>query len=298
MPEGPEVRTVYDSIHRNILSKTLIGIEWNSSSRYHTKPPKNYEFVHMNFPCTILEVRVKGKKIIFALKSIENTTHLSASKIFYIVIFLGMTGGLFYEKKSHSNLWFNIKDDESNDFKLYFNDQRKFGRIDFYPDDQSLSVVLKKMGPDLLAYALFLKGIDQNVLAYDHITPERWSAMLSTRWVKNMKICDYLLEQKYVLGIGAYLRSEILYFSKINPTRLIKDLTPDERELIRVKSLEIIYDSYISQGHTMKDYFTPEGKAGSFKCQIYDESTCPCGHVIEKMFSRDRGIYWCPIEQI
>ena len=41
-------------------------------------------------------------------------------------------------------------------------------------------------------------------------------------------LCTFLIDQTIISGIGNYLRSEIMYFAKLNPTKKVNILTANE----------------------------------------------------------------------
>ena len=76
------------------------------------------------------------------------------------------------------------------------------------------------------------------------------------------KIVDILLDQSLVSGIGFYLLTEILYYSKVHPLRIGNSLTKNELNAIRINSHKIMSLSYSYGGFTLKDFISPSGKRG------------------------------------
>ena len=59
-------------------------------------------------------------------------------------------------------------------------------------------------------------------------TYENFEKIIKNKRVSEKTLPEVLMNQKKISGVGNYLKSEILYASKISPYRLIKDLTDSE----------------------------------------------------------------------
>ena len=60
----------------------------------------------------------------------------------------------------------------------------------------------------------------------------------------NKEIGNVIVNQKVVSGIGNYLRSDILWMSKISPFRKVKDISDVELKKIYNNSRLLIWSSY------------------------------------------------------
>ena len=89
---------------------------------------------------------------------------------------------------------------------LFFNDIRKFGFLRIV-DDAGLAVELEKYG---------LEPLDKE------FTLGHFECLLSLK--PKIKIKLFLLDQKIVSGIGNIYADEVLFASRIKPTRLVQTL--------------------------------------------------------------------------
>lgn len=271
MPEKPEVQIIALKLNELFTNKLLIDIIWDISSVYKDGLPKYKE---LGLPLKLLKVYSRGKKVIFCL---ENQKYLISS--------LGMSGVWLLKKDQHSNLTlrfgkrrgsFNIVEET-----LYFDDQRHFGKLNVILNKEEYEAELAKLGPDLLQ---------------DQITKEEWYLRFRKRC--RLQICNALLKQEIFSGIGNYLRADILYKAKIKPDRRISELTDEELEILRIKSIETIKESFEKGGYSIKDYRDPFGNEGKYQPIIYNQSKDPHGNkIVTNTFTDKRTIWWCPVIQ-
>lgn len=246
MPEVVEVAMITRSLQK-LVGKHLLELCIDENSRYS----KNGEIILKHFndliiPSVVSEIISYGKKIIFVM---QNGQCIMSS--------LGMEGHWVWNKENHCNLWmafgkykprFNIIQ-----HRLYYEDSRHFGIIEIFLSRQEMeSCLYSRVGPDLLK---------------NEISPEEWKNKL--RKSKNQMICAFLMDQKKYSGIGNYLKSEILYDAKIHPANLIKDLSDEDLEQIRISTRKIILESYSHGGYTLATYWDADGKKGTYPVKVY-----------------------------
>lgn len=280
MPEGPEVKSIADELNHLIRDyPDLISLDYDQGSRYDRKPLLHREEFNALLPRKIICLRTKGKKLIFDLGGI------------YLISSLGMEGRWTKNPGRHSNLWLSFGSVfKSNrllvkvmEERLYFDDSRHFGEMIICLSDSELQSHLINVGPDLLA---------------EEISREKWLEIFRGKSLQNKEITAMLLEQKLVSGIGNYLRAEILYRSKINPGRLIGDLSDEELERLRIIAHQIIKYSYLSKGCTIRSFWNLSGQAGKFQCQVYNHKKDPQGNsVVQTKFKDGRTTWWVPSVQ-
>lgn len=296
IPEGVECELGAGEIRnfiRQIDCKTIIGISWDEGSKYSSrykgkrKDLKGLEYAKL--PLTVERVFSIGKLIIMKCMNVEK-------EIIYGLFHLGMTGKFVFGKESktkHSNLWIKFGDPKSaykEVSRFYFTDARKFGSFSIY---KNLTEVLKKNGPCLMAAALIKYKRDESVVPEYAATKQLWNIALS-RSKSNKPISEFMMEQKYVSGIGNYLRAEILYACKIEPKRCIRDLSDDNKDLLYEKSLEIIFSSWNSKGPSKK-YF----KDGSFQLKVYSRKFDSFGNpVVTYVDAKNRVVHYVPAVQV
>ena len=253
MPEGPEISFMTyffnDKYKNTILNDVKI-----LSGRYTRHPlPKLFDQLLSKLPSKIIEIKNKGKFIYIIL---ENNYFLGL-KLNY--------GHLVNVKESQSHIEF-ITNKES----FYIDDLRNFATISVLTEEE-LNDHLNKIGPDLV---------------HELITFDQYNNVMNKH--PRLKIGSFLIEQKYFSGGGNYIRAETLYESKINPFRLVKDLTTEERKIIFKNLIKICHEAYESLIKNGLHY----------KLKVYRQKITPNGEkVISEKFENNRNIYWVPTVQ-
>lgn len=182
----------------------------------------------------------------------------------------GMTGSFSLEKNKHSRIEFCFEEQ-----KIYFTDIRKFGNVRLLPKIILTGTDPMKPGFDLSLFQSILKN------------------------KPNKKIGEFLLDQKYICGIGNYLRAEILYDAKISPWRLISTLSLTEIDLIRKSIIKIITDSWNQGGATISTYRNLNG-IGNYSnfFKVYKKKLDPNNFpVLRELDETNRAMWWCPAIQ-
>lgn len=210
MPEGPEVKKIGEYLNNYFKNNKIYSINI-LKGRYTKKIPHGYK--ELTFPLSISTVKTKGKFIYFLTNkniSIWNT--------------LGMSGYWSTVKAKHANISF-----ETDKGTIYFVDQRNFGTFKFCYSDECLLKKIEEIGPDMLS-----KNINYQIF-YERI-----------KLKKNLKkkIAIVLIDQKVISGIGNYLRSEILWFSKISPHRFVCQLSDNEISTLYENARKLIWLYY------------------------------------------------------
>ena len=162
----------------------------------------------------------------------------------------------------------------------FFNDPRRFGTIKFVRGFKELDKKLKSLGPCVLN---------------DQITPQIFKESLNKK--SHRPICEALLDQSGVSGIGNYLRAEILYACSVNPWRNVAEISDEEWNAICDETKRIVEAAYLSQGATIYTYKNVDGSTGTaqFLFKVYGEKHDPNGHLIlREEDSNGRTIHWCP----
>lgn len=275
MPEGPECRVMALKLHAQLAKKTITSI----TTSFHLP------LIQSSLPLVVYGLSVKGKKIIFILFTPKE------KKVLFLISSLGMEGRWLFQEARHTRLTFHFDQED-----LYYDDSRKFGRLEEFEDLHSLLTKLDTIGCDLLNYAISLY---QGTQVADQMTRDRWRSIFQLPKLQNHQLVQILLEQKYFSGIGNYLKSEILYRARLKPDRLISSLNQEDIEKLRISSLETIYESFLSGGLTLRSYLDPTGQRGTFKHAVYAQKTDPLGHeVCRSIFKDKRTTFWVPDLQV
>ena len=255
MPEGPEVKLFTERINKEFSNKKVKDIEI-LSGRYIKKPIENIAIIKNT---TFKGVQCKGKFIWFTFDD--------------IIVFntLGMTGSWNRRKTDHSRIGIYFDDGD----RLFFNDIRNFGTFQL-KTNLDLAKKLKSIGPDMLSNP-----------------PDDFVFRL--RKHNNKNICDVLMNQKIISGVGNYIKAESLWYARINPHVFVKDLTDVNLDTLDKAIRYVINKSYQEQGASIQSYYTFDGESGDAVqgFVVYGRSRDYNGHqVIRETTPDKRTTHW------
>ena len=273
MPELPEVETSKEYLKPFLLNSKILNIKINVPKlRWKINPDIKKIFNNTK----VLNIDRIGKYILI------NTSNKKT-----LIIHLGMSGYLTIEEpnlkiKKHDHIVVNFQRIKGEKKCLVFNDQRRFGHIDFYH-----TTILKK---HFLIKNLGIDGLSKS-LKYD---------FLKTKFSKKtILIKNALLDQKIICGIGNIYASEILFYSKIDPLKKVNQLSKDEINSLLHNINMVLSKAVLNGGTTIKDYKQPNGKVGYFKqkLKVYGRQKLKCydcSSIIFKLNIHKRATYICP----
>lgn len=266
MPEGPEIHREADKIRRAIADEQLRYIYYYHD---HLKP----------FEKELAEMRVEnveafGKGLVITF---EDDYHMYSHNQLYGRWYIKSAGDY---PKTNRQLRAELRTDQKSAL-LY-----SASEIDVM-DSESIREhpYLKKLGPDLL----------KNVTV-DEIVKRSASDDFNRRMFASL-----LLDQTFLSGVGNYLRTEILFDARINPSNKPKDLTEEELTEFARSALTITHRAYETKGITVSDDILSSAKKNGEKRRHYrhylfsrDGKPCRvCGTEVEKMEKSGRRIYVC-----
>ncbi|MDC3249605.1 bifunctional DNA-formamidopyrimidine glycosylase/DNA-(apurinic or apyrimidinic site) lyase [Candidatus Pelagibacter sp.] len=286
MPELPEVEIVRKSLNQKIQQKKIKKvIVRNRNLRF--KIPSRFEELLKNKK--IKKVTRFSKYLI--LNFYDNT---------FCLIHLGMSGTIHLIKKKNlterTNTSFYNSPDlpkkhnhveiQFKDFRLIYNDPRRFG------------------------FFRYLENKEQLLKKFDHLGPEPFSKTFNLKYVlnyfldKKKDIKSFLLDQKFVSGVGNIYASEILFFSKINPkTHAMKLSNKDCRNII-IFSKKVLNKAIKKGGSSIRNFKNISGKNGNFQREfkVYQRQNLNCSKnkcigKIQKIFISNRSTFFCNICQ-
>ncbi len=284
-PEIAEVATITEYLHRHVKGLTLLSIEWDNKSKIIPSQQSNWGLYILHSPYQVTAVTRHGKNIFFNLQSLRDNYKM------YIHSHLCMTGSWLLEPTTTSHLWLQFGQAvllpqhylSLQQLNMYFDEKRPLGIFELLTTE-GYQAILSKLGPDLLS---------------DNVTYELWYSIISKH--PKMNITAYLMNQSHVAGIGNYLKSEILYRSRISPKRKIQSLTAIEHQTLYTVAMATIQEAYQKGGLTIKDYKDPEGRRGQFEVIVYGKKgeNDPNGYnIIKEKLADGRSTYWVPQWQV
>lgn len=267
MPEGPEAHTMAKKLCDAISGCYIMNIDIIDSR--HSK-----DLEKLPLPCLIHNVTGYGKRPII------ETEHG------YLMTFLCMHGRWLFKPSNHTRIILTIARTTgkglltiTSTFQLYYDDRRSRG-IGFV---SYLSTVFS-----LLSYK-FSVGVD---LLID--TPDISDFIYRMRQLNSSSVAKALLSPYTTSTVGNYLKSEILYFSHVNPFKLVSECSDEELVRILYHAIRISRDSLNKEGFTMEDFLKPDGSYGTYVCSVYGrEGECDShGYRILRTVQDDRPTYW------
>ena len=286
MPELPEVEIVKQSLNQKIQHKKIKKvIIKNRNLRF--KIPLKFE--------KLLENRIIKKVTRFSKYLILNFSDGS-----FCLIHLGMSGTIHIIKKNVLNKFTNTSFYNSSvlptkhnhveiqfkDLKIIYNDPRRFGFLKFINNKKALIDRFNHLGPEPFFKTFNLKYLFNYFLN------------------KKKDIKSFLLDQKFVSGIGNIYASEILFLCKIIPTKTVMKLTREDCKKIILYSKSVLKKAIKKGGSSIRDFKNISGNRGNFQKEfmVYQRENLNCLRnkcigKIKKKFITNRSTFFCNICQ-
>ena len=281
MPELPEVEIVRRSLDKKIrLKKVKKVIIRNKNLRI--KVTNNFKKFFKNKK--IDKVSRFSKYLIFNLTNNQ-----------FCLIHLGMTGTFhFINKKKNdlTNMSFynspflpkkhNHIEIVFDKFRIIYNDPRRFG------------------------FFQIIKNINELKKRFAHLGPEPFDNKFNINYFqnfiknKNRSVKDLLIDQKFVSGIGNIYASEILFLSRVDPNKKMKNLSKKECSQIIKISKRVLLNAIKKGGSSIKDFKNIDGYQGNFQdnFNVYqrEELNCKrtnCKGKVKKKIISSRSTFFC-----
>ena len=282
MPELPEVEIVRQSLNKKIKQKKVKKVIIRNRNLRLKIPLK---FSSYFFNKKIIKVgRFSKYLIIYLPKDNYCLIHLGMSGTIHIVNNKSVnkyTNTSFYnspflpKKHNHVELVFE-------NFKIIYNDPRRFGFFQLVKNNSDLTKRFSHLGPEP-----FDKNFNLNYV-YNFFKG------------KNKDVKNFLLDQKFVSGIGNIYASEILFLSKVNPFKKAKLLSKKECQKIIINSRKILLKAISMGGSSIRDFKDTLGLKGGFQNEfkVYQQEGIECKNIrcydfIKKKIISNRSTFFC-----
>ena len=282
MPELPEVEIVKQSLSKKIEQKKIKKvIIKNRNLRF--KIPQKFEELLQN-------------KLIKKVTRFSKYLILNFSDGTFCLIHLGMSGTIHLIKKNNLSKFTNVSfynspnlpkkhnhvEIQFQDLNIVYNDPRRFGFFKFIDSKQELINRFSHLGPEP-----FFKNFNLKYL-------------LKYFFNKKKDIKSFLIDQKFVSGIGNIYASEILFLSKVNPTTCAMKLSNEQCKKIIKFSKSVLNKAIKKGGSSIRDFKNTSGQSGNFQKEfkVYQKENldCPrnkCSGKIKKIFISNRSTFFC-----
>ena len=282
MPELPEVEIVKQSLDQKIQQKKIKKVIIKNRNLRFKIPEKFEEFLE--------------NKIIKKVSRFSKYLILNFSDGSFCLIHLGMSGTIHLIKKNNLNKFTNTSfynspnfpkkhhhvEIQFKDLKIIYNDPRRFGFFKFINNKQDLLNRFNHLGPEPFFKTFNLKYLSSYFLN------------------KKRDIKSFLIDQKFVSGIGNIYASEILFLSKIIPTKHAMKLSKKDCKNIIFFSKEVLNEAIKKGGSSIRDFKNISGENGNFQKEfkVYQRENLiclrnKCTGKIRKIFISNRSTFFC-----
>ena len=278
MPELPEVETVKRGLEEFIINESIKEVYL---SKFNLRFPWPKDFVSKIVGKKIISIKRRAKYIIIGL-----------SDNYSIIAHLGMSGSYKVLKKGEVQDYIILKHDhliiDLDNFKIVYNDPRRFGYIDLTNQDPETHKFLSSLGPEPLSNYFNADNLAETLLN------------------KNKPIKNTLLDQSIVSGLGNIYVCEALFRSKINPKKNCSKLVtskgkPRKNLILLVKKInEVIKEAIEAGGSSLRDFSNTSGKMGYFQSSfnVYNRENekClldSCDGVVKRIIQSGRSTFFC-----
>ena len=285
MPELPEVEVVKRSLTSKIQKLVVERITVKDEKlRYRINKKK----LKILLGLKIVKILRRSKFLLFIFE-----------KKTVMLVHLGMTGKFFFlnknAKKFKTSFYYNIDESKDNKHdrvifslskkqKLIYNDVRKFGFIKILDKRQlQYNLHLKNLGPEPLGNSFDFKYFKNYLIN------------------RNRTIKDILMDQKFVSGLGNIYVNEVLFLSKVKPTKKTYLIKNKEIHKIIKNTKKTLKKAISLGGSSLKDFSSSDGKKGEFQQYFYvygrKGENClnrNCNKKIIKTIIGNRATFYCP----
>lgn len=270
MPELPEVETVRRSLVDRVVGQRIRSLRLT-----------DFPGVLGDDRLEDVVARVAGHQIV-AVRRRAKYLFLDLDDGTAIVVHLRMTGRLSAVSDSEPPLRFErLAIELENGPELRFSDQRKFGRVLHFQDDQ-LDALERRLGIEPLEESFSASWLDEQLRR------------------RHGKIKSVLLNQELIGGLGNIYADESLFRARIHPERAANSLTPDEVRKLHRAIQDVLRAAVDGSGTTFSSFEDADGNRGRYggKLQVYGrggKSVCPrCATPLERTIVGGRGTSYCP----
>ena len=266
MPEGPETTRMTKRVKNMFFGKIITKLE-----TVHDKiKEKGLLQAQQELPMMITDVINNGKLMWFEMET-------KTGEKWWLFVTFGLTGGWCKNALyGHNRLRIVCSDGT----ELYYRDKINYGSLTFTNDEK---VALKKQ-----------KERGFNLFGEKQLTLKKFIDIIN-KPKKDISICEFLMEQRYLSGIGNYLKCEILYSAKISPWNTIKSLTLSELDKVHNSIIDMCNRAYQANGRTSNytDLFSPDECTFGEQFMVYEKKEDPLGNkIICEQTPDKRKTYW------
>lgn len=270
LPEMPEVESIRRDLIGRLVGQQICDID--VALPRLIKWPTATIFQAMLIGSRITDLKRRGK---YLLLEMDNKNKL--------IIHLRMTGRLCYvtngqEKDAYTRIIFYL----DNGDMLVYADTRTLGTLYTLDESEMWRIAgLANMGPEPLSAEFTVEYLQ------------------ATLHKSKGKVKSFLLNQKYIGGLGNIYVDEALHLAGIHPACICCNIKPIAIENLHAAINKVIGDGIADGGTTFRDYRNGNGGKGSHQEKLFvygrtGQACRNCGSLIEKTEIGGRGTHFCP----
>lgn len=270
MPELPEVETIVRELNAAHLVEKKIEdayIYWKKIVDTSTAE----EFIQQIRKQSIKKITRRGKYLVFTLTQDTLLVHLRMTGRFEIV-----------QKNTPVNKHEHVRLIFSDGTVLRYEDPRKFGRWSLFHD---ASEKINTLGLEPLSKEFSVEALKK--LLNNRPTP----------------IKAFLLNQKFIAGMGNIYVDEALWKAKIHPQTPAKSITGPEIRLLHHAIQDVLQAGIENLGTSLGtgkgNYYNVSGQRGGHQNHLNvfrknNQKCSRCHSIILKIVLAQRGTHYCP----
>jgi endonuclease-8 len=268
MPEGPEIKRAADDI------ADAIGHEIVTDIFFAFDHLKVYESVLQGQ--TIVSVKSKGKALLIRF---NNQLSIYSHNQLY---------GKWIIRKAHSYPKTNRQ------LRLAIHNTKKSALL------YSASEIAVLTEAEVATHP-FLSQLGLDVLD-DATTVDQVIQRFTLKPFSRRRLSGLLLDQRFLCGLGNYLRSEVLFVAKVPPTHRPLDCSSEQIAQLAAAAIALPHQSYNHRGITtdlqLAQYLKEQGHPRkAYRHWVFNRWGKPCyvcGTAIVKEVLSGRRLYYCP----
>ncbi len=266
MPEGPEIRRTADRLAAAVGGQVLVRADFAF--------PALKRFERTLPGCRILAITPRGKALLTAF---DNGWTLYTHNQLYGVWRVAAPG----ERPATSRRLRVALETRRAAILLYSASDVELWRSDAI----EAHPFLQRLGPDVLDPSLDAASV---------------AARLEAPAFRGSALGVLLLDQRFLAGMGNYLRAEVLFDAGLHPALRPRDLDDAQTARLAEALLAIPRRSYATRGieptrGMRADYLAREGEAFRFRVFQREGEPCErCGTPIARIASQSRPLFLCP----
>lgn len=267
MPEGPEIRRAADKIAKRIQGKKIVDVVFGLSSL------ENREAEVLGRVVERVEARGKALLISFAKGPV-----LYSHNQLYGKWILCKTGK---RPATGRQLRVALKTDSDYEALLYSASEIEL----LEPSEVSEHPYLSRLGPDVLT-----------------ASPSALLLRLQERKFQRRSLGSLFLDQRFLSGIGNYLRTEMLFYARLCAETTLGQLTEEQKKTLAHSVHLIALRAYDHAGVTVpweEAQILKKAKVPRYLYRHYafgsaKRKCCYCGSIIQRTIHSGRRFYFCP----